>query len=71
VPGYSAPGGTVDLEITRADGSCYTAPTRIGFATAEHRAAVATPGTRLRVRIDPSAPGSVAIDMTGLHGAAG
>ena len=62
-PGFAPPGGIADLtlEITRADGSVYTAPARLSFATPERRAAVATPGTRLRVRIDPNLPTRVAI----------
>ena len=62
-PGFAPPAGMADLtlEITRADGSVYTAPARLSFATPERRAAVATPGTRLRVRIDPNLPTRVAI----------
>ena len=67
-PGFAAPGGTVDLtlRITRADGSGYTTPTRVSFSTPERRSVVATPGTRLRVRIDPHVPSRVAIDTAGL-----
>jgi hypothetical protein len=52
------------LEVTRANGSTYTAPARMSFSTPEQRAAVATPGTRLGVRIDPNAPARVTIDPT-------
>jgi hypothetical protein len=64
----SAPAGMVDitLEIRRADGTRYTAVTRVGFSTAERRARVATPGTQLSVHIDPSDRSRVAIDTTGL-----
>jgi len=67
-PGMPAPGGTADLtlQVTRADGSVYTAPTRISFSTPERRAAIAAPGIRLRVRIDPNVPTRIAIDPTGL-----
>lgn len=62
-PGFAPPGGVADvmLEITRADGSVYNAPIRLSFAAPEHRAAIAVPGTQLRVRIDPSSPTRVAI----------
>jgi hypothetical protein len=60
---FVPPGGLADLmlEITRADGSVYHAPARLSFATPERRAAIATPGTQLRVRIDPNLPTRVAI----------
>ncbi len=62
-PGFAPPGGVADLmlEITRADGSVYTAPLRLSFATPDRRAAIASPGSRLRVRIDPNLPTRVAI----------
>jgi hypothetical protein len=50
------------LEVTRANGYTYTAPARMSFSTPEQRAAVATPGARLRVRVDPNAPTRVTID---------
>jgi len=61
--GFAPPGGIayLTLEITRADGTVYTAPLRLSFATPERRAAVATPGTRLTVRLDPNLPTRVAI----------
>ena len=64
----NAPGGVVDitLDITRADGSGYTAVTRVGFATPERRARFATVGTRLSVLIDPDNPSRVAIDASHL-----
>ena len=64
----TAPGGLVDitLDITRRDGSGYTAVTRIGFRTPERRAQVATVGTRLTVRIDPADPSRVVIDTSKL-----
>lgn len=60
--------GTVDLtlEVTRADGSTYTAATRLSFATQERRAAVAIYGTMLRVRIDPNVPARIEIDPSSL-----
>jgi hypothetical protein len=62
-PGSAAPGGAVDLtlEVRRADGSVYTAQTRVSVTTPERRAAVATPGTRLYVMIDPNDPARVEI----------
>jgi hypothetical protein len=64
----AAPGGLVDitLDITRRDDSGYTAVTRIGFSTQWRRTRVATVGTNLKVRIDPSDPARVVIDTTGL-----
>ena len=66
-PGFAAPGGAVDLtlEVRRADGSVYTAQTRVSVATPERRAAVATPGTRLHVMIDPNDPARVEIATQG------
>ena len=66
-PGFAAPGATVDLtlEVRRADGSIYTAHTTMSVPTPEHRAAVATPGTRLSVLIDPNDPARVEIDRCG------
>jgi hypothetical protein len=63
MPGFAAPGGAIDvtLEVRRADGSIYTAHTRLSVITPERRAAVATPGTRLTVRIDPNDPTRVEI----------
>jgi hypothetical protein len=65
---HSAPAGTVDitLEIRRADGTRYTAVTRVGFSTPERRARVTAPGTQLSVYIDPSDRSRVAIDTSGL-----
>jgi hypothetical protein len=67
MPGYAAAGGIVDvtLEVRRADGSGYTTRTRLSITTPERRAAVATPGTRLSVRIDPNDPTRVEIDPSG------
>jgi hypothetical protein len=67
MPGYAAPGGIVDvtLEVRRADGSGYTTRIRLSITTPERRAAVATPGTRLSVRIDPNDPTRVEIDPSG------
>jgi hypothetical protein len=67
-PGFPAPGGMADLtlEVTRADGSVYTAVTRLGFSAPERKQAIAVPGTRLRVRIDPADPARVAIDTSGM-----
>jgi hypothetical protein len=61
--GFTPPGGAADLmlQITRADGSVYNAPTRLTFATPERRAAIAAHGTQLRVRIDPNLPTRIAI----------
>ena len=67
MPGFAAPGAAVDLtlEVRRADGSSYTTHTRLSVPTPERRAAVATPGTRLSVRIDPNDPARVEIDSYG------
>jgi hypothetical protein len=64
--GFLPPGGQADitLEITKNDGSFYTATTRIAFSTPERRASIATPGNRLPVRIGPANPSRVVIDMT-------
>jgi hypothetical protein len=66
-PGYAAPGAAVDLtlEVRRADGSVYTARTTLSVPTPEARAAVAAPGARLRVLIDPNDPARVEIDPYG------
>jgi hypothetical protein len=67
-PGFPVPpGGRSELllEVTRADGTLYQTRTVIAFSTPERRTAIATPGTRLRVRIDPNAPERVAIDPAG------
>ena len=66
-PGYAAPGAAVDLtlEVRRADGSVYTAHATLSVPTPEGRAAVATPGTRLSVLIDPNDPARVEIDPYG------
>jgi hypothetical protein len=63
-PGFAAPGAAVDLtlEVRRADGSSYTARTTLSVPSPEQRAAVATPGTRLSVLIDPNDPSRVEID---------
>lgn len=68
-PGFFMPsGGQTELllEVTRADGSLYQTRTVIAFSSPEHQAAVAVPGTRLRIRIDPADPARVAIDPAGL-----
>ena len=66
-PGFAAPGAAVDLtlEVRRADGSVYTAHTTLSMPTPEARAAVATPGARLSVLIDPNDPAWVEIDPYG------
>jgi len=66
-PGFAAPGAAVDLtlEVRRADGSVYTAHTTLSVPTPERRAAVATPGARLSVLIDPNDPARVEIDPYG------
>jgi len=67
MPGFAAPGGAIDvtLEVRRADGSTYTAHTTLSVPTPERRVAVATPGARLSVRIDPNDPARVEIDPYG------
>jgi hypothetical protein len=66
-PGFAAPGAAVDLtlEVRRADGSVYTARTTLSVPSPEQRAAVATPGARLSVLIDPNDPSRVEIDPHG------
>ena len=66
-PGFAAPGAAVDLtlEVRRADGSSYTARTTLSVPSPEQRAAVATPGARLSVLIDPNDPSRVEIDPHG------
>ena len=68
-PGSAAAGGAVDLtlEVRRADGSVYTARTTLSVPTPEARAAVATPGARLSVLIDPINPARVQIDPYGRY----
>jgi hypothetical protein len=39
----------------------------MAFSTPERRALVATPGTRLPVRVDPAAPTRVVIDKAALN----
>jgi hypothetical protein len=64
----SAPGGVVDitLDITRGDGSGYTAVNRVSFSTLERREQIAVVGTRLPVRLDPDDPTKVVIDSSKL-----
>jgi len=66
-PGFAAPGAAVDLtlEVRRADGSSYTAHTTLSVPSPEQRAAVATPGARLSVLIDPNDPTRVEIHPYG------
>jgi hypothetical protein len=66
-PGFAAPGAAVDLtlEVRRADGSVYTAHTTMSLPTPEAGFAVARPGTRLPVLIDPNDPARVQIDPYG------
>jgi hypothetical protein len=63
MPGFAAPSGAIDvtLQVRHADGSIYTTHTRLSVITPERRAVVATPGTRLTVRIDPNDPTRVEI----------
>jgi hypothetical protein len=66
-PGFPVPpGGQYELllEVTRWQGGPYQTRTVIGFSSPEQRAAVAVPGRRLRVGIDPAAPDRVTIDTT-------
>lgn len=67
VGAFAPPGGQADLslEITKSDGSFYTATTRVAFSSSERRASIARPGNRLSVLIDPANPSRVAIDPTG------
>lgn len=54
------------LEVTPPDGAPYTTQARAVFSTPERRARVATPRTRLPVRIDPAMPMHIEIDRTAL-----
>jgi hypothetical protein len=65
---FPAPGPTgsycdLSLEVTRSDGRTYNARTRVGFRSAERRAAVTAPGVVLAVRIDPADQARVVIDI--------
>ena len=64
----SAPGGVVDitLDITRGDGSGYTAVNRVSFSTLQRREQIAVVGTRVPVRLDPDDPTRVVIDSSKL-----
>ena len=66
--GQIVPGGIVDmtLEVTPQQGAPYTTHTRLVFSTPERRARIATPGTRLPIRIDPTRPMRIEVDKTAL-----
>lgn len=66
--GRIVPGGIVDLtlEVTPPTGEPYTTHTRLVFSTPERRARIATPGTRLPIRFDPTRPTRVEVDKTAL-----
>lgn len=62
------PGGMFDLtlDVTRPGNATYTATTRVAFGTPMRRQQIANVGARLPLRIDPSDPSRVAIDMSKL-----
>lgn len=71
VPQVALPGPTASLcdltlQVSRADGSSYTAQARLGFRNAARRAAIAVIGGTLPVVIDPADPSRIAIDMSTL-----
>ncbi|MEY9856123.1 hypothetical protein ABH935_001727 [Catenulispora sp. GAS73] len=53
-------------EVTPPTGEPYTTHTRLVFSTPERRARIATPGTRLPIRFDPTRPTRVEVDKTAL-----
>lgn len=67
VPG-APPAGVADLtlQVTRADGTAYTARTRLAFSTPERRGRIAVPGAELPVLLDPASPDRIAIDTAAL-----
>jgi hypothetical protein len=70
-PGMLSPSnGVVDvtLEVTKSDGSVYGAVMRVPCGTPRSRDLVSTAGTRLSVRIDPSNPRVLAIDIASVGG---
>jgi hypothetical protein len=70
-PGMLSPSnGVVDvtLEVTKSDGSVYGAVMRVPCGTPKSRDLVSTAGTRLSVRIDPSNPRVLAIDIASVGG---
>ncbi|MEZ0112031.1 hypothetical protein ABH920_006050 [Catenulispora sp. EB89] len=66
--GRIVPGGIVDLtlEVMPPTGEPYTTHTRLVFSTPERRARIATPGTQLPIRFDPTRPTRVEVDKTAL-----
>jgi hypothetical protein len=71
VPQVALPSPTASLcdltlQVTRADGSSYTAQTRLGFRNAARRAAIGVIGGTLPVVIDPGDPSRIAIDLNAL-----
>jgi hypothetical protein len=55
------------LDVTRAGAPTYSATTRIGFSTPQRRAAVATVGTRLPVKVSPANPALLTVDVSKLN----
>jgi hypothetical protein len=54
------------LEVTPPGGPPYRTTIRFGFRSAERFAALATPGTRLPLRVDAASPAKVTIDLPAL-----
>lgn len=63
-----APAGTFDLtlDVARDHGAGFRLRARVGFATEQQRARVATAGARLPVVIDPADQSSVTLDLDAL-----
>jgi hypothetical protein len=64
LPGPTASLCDLTLQVSRRDGTTYTAGTRLGFRDAHRRATVAVLGSVLPVRVDPADPSRVAVDVT-------
>ena len=58
----------LDLEVRPPSGQPFTTQVRQGFRTAGRRAAIARVGASVPVRIDPSDPTRVAIDVAAIDG---
>ncbi|WP_147455924.1 hypothetical protein [Nocardioides mangrovicus] len=68
-PAYALPGPTASLtdltlQLRRADGSTYTAQTRMGFRSAQRRAELAVIGSTIPVLVDPEDEQHVSIDIS-------
>jgi hypothetical protein len=66
LPGPGASMAWLTLSVTPPAGAPYTVTIRFGFRSPERFAAIATVGTELPVRIDPTDPKTVTIDLPAL-----